>query len=223
MYCRQLALLLASAVVADGLRAGCLLHGPSARRAPTAQMAGFGATKTTAKRSFEGKKTFERQMRSYTKHRLDAYPPPNLVDVYVHGAGKPKFWFVGKSVAREGSTDDYALSVVVQKRLVLEHAKLLQPRELGGASKLELWVAPPNSEISVAQHKQGLRPLDGLKAGPELTMEDVGFLPEQYDKENQAGFFVRLDAEGQPMEDAAPVKIVSPEQAAAGGLDLRGS
>lgn len=173
MYCRQLALLLASAVVADGLRAGCLLHGPSARRAPTAQMAGFGATKTTAKRSFEGKKTFERQMRSYTKHRLDAYPPPNLVDVYVHGAGKPKFWFVGKSVAREGSTDDYALSVVVQKRLVLEHAKLLQPRELGGASKLELWAAPPNSEISVAQHKQGLRPLDGLKAGPDLTMEDV--------------------------------------------------
>ena len=34
---------------------------------------------------------------------------------------------------------------------------------------------------------------------------------------------MRLDAEGQPMEDAAPVKIVSPEQAAAGGLDLRGS
>ena len=185
-------------------------------------MAGFGNTKPAAKKSFEGKKTFERQMRNYNSIRLAGYPPPNVVDVYVHAEGAPKFWFVGKATASPAAADDAGVAVVVQKRLVLEHAKLLQPRHLGRASALELWCAPPNTEVSVAQHKQGLRRLDGLdKAG--CSMEDTGFLPEQYTKEDGNGFYVVLPPDGQPTGDETRVKIVSPEEAAAGGLDLSGA
>ena len=149
-------------------------------------MAGFGKKVEKKEKTFDGKKTFEKHMMQYDELRVDGYPPPNVVDVYVHAKGAEKFWFVGKCCAREGAglEDGPALAAVRQKRLVFEHAKLLQPRELGGLKgmkpkDLELWCAPPNSEISVAQRMQGLRSLNDMKPVDELTMEDVGFLPER--------------------------------------------
>jgi len=177
---------------------------------------GFGAPKPSKKKAFEGKKTFERQMQAFHALRESGYPPPNQVDVYVHAAGSDKFWFVGKSVARAGVVEDFDLSAIVQKRLVLEHAKLLQPRVLGTDKALEIWTAPPNSEMRVAQRQQGLRPLVGLKAPPTLNMDQCGFLPEQYTAEDREGFYVRLPADGQPNADSS-VKVLSPEQAVAGG------
>ena len=121
-------------------------------------MAGFGAPRAAAKKKPFGKKDFEQQMKSYNSCYVQGYPPPNAVDVYVHAEGKERFWFVGKANARADATSDYGLAVVVQKRHVLEHAKLLQPRELGvGKPTLELWCAPPNSEVKVAQRQQALR------------------------------------------------------------------
>lgn len=185
-------------------------------------MAGFGAPRAKPKDKF-GKKDFERQMRSYNKWYIEGYPPPNQMDVYVHAAGKPKFWFVGKVNARAeafSEAPDFALAAVVQKRLVLEHAKLLQPLELGRSKALELWCAPPNSEMAVAQKQQALRPLDGLKPGvdgsPALSMADCGFLPEQYTAEDRNGFYVKLPPDGVP-EAESKVKIMSPAEAAAGG------
>lgn len=200
---------------------------PSGSSIALKMMAGFGKPIKQKKKSFEGKKTFEKQMESYTDLRIEGYPPPNVVDVYVHAEGAERFWFVGKSCSREGAAgeDGPALSVVKQKRLVLEHAKLLQPREFARTkANLELWSAPPNSEVSVSQRQQGLRRLDELskdEALKSLEMSDVGFLPEQYTAEDGKGFYVRLPPDGQP-DTASTVRIVSPEEAAAGGIDLGG-
>jgi hypothetical protein len=192
--------------------------------APNALAGGFGSPVKRENKSFDGKKTFETHMRQYQAHLQLGYPPPNQVDVYVHERGAEKFWFVGKACARDGKLEDGpALSVVLQKRLVLEHAKLLQPRQLGRAKgKLELWCAPPNSEVAVAQRQQGLRHLDGIRKPleDELSLEDVGFLPEQYTAEDGQGFYARLSADGQPMGGESSVKIISPQEAAAGGMDL---
>ena len=190
-------------------------------------MAGFGSAARKDKKkdgAFMGKKTFEMHMRQYHAHLVPGYPPRNQVDVYVHAEGTDRFWFVGKACAKENGKveDGPALAVLMQKRLVLEHAKLLQPRLLGMAKgQLELWCAPPNSEVAVAQKQQGLRRLDGMKkpAKDELSLEEVGFLPEQYTKEDGQGFYARLPPDGQPV-GASSVKIISPQEAAAGGIDL---
>lgn len=235
-----------------------LLNVATSHRCHCCSMGGFGAPqpKAAAPKKPLNKKDFERQMNSYNALRIDGYPPPNVVDVYVHAPGKDKFWFVGKVAARAEATDDYGLAAVVQKRLVFEHAKLLQPREIGlsktlevrGANRMhayglriasgcafladnpcvlrvsrsirQLWCAPPNSEMKVAQRQQALRRLDGLRAGVDgtapLTIDDCGFLPEQYTAEDQKGFYVRLPPDGVPREENR-VQIMSPGQAAASG------
>ena len=51
------------------------------------------------------------------------------------------------------------------------------------------------------------------------SRQEVGFLPEQYTKEDGQGFYARLPPDGQPV-GASSVKIISPQEAAAGGIDL---
>ena len=186
-------------------------------------MAGFGAAPAKKphdpfKKPKEAKKIFEAAMNRFNALR-EPRPFANQVDVYVKADDEKsnKFWYVGKSVARTGSTDDVALGALAQKRLVFEHAKLLQ-RELKSAKRLQLWVAPPNSEVRVAQHQV---PLRGLTTGEVkldasvLGEDDVGFLPEQYTVEDQNahqnGFFVRLPPDGIPVE-ANNVRVVPPEE-----------
>lgn len=74
--------------------------------------------------------------------------------------------------------------------------------------------------MKVAQRQQALRRLDGLRAGVDgtapLTIDDCGFLPEQYTAEDQKGFYVRLPPDGVPREENR-VQIMSPGQAAASG------
>ena len=184
-------------------------------------LAGFGkapskapAKKAVKSGSFDGKKTFEKQMRSWNAMHDDGQQP-DACDVYVRSERSEKFWFVGKSAGPRGACDDAAAcSAVVQKRLVLEHAKLLQ-LELRMAPALELWCAPLNSEMRVAQKQQGLRRLDGLSGARDaLSMDACGFLPEQNVKDNgekETGFYVRLPPDGQPLE-ASEVKVVSPTE-----------
>ena len=195
-----------------------------------ASLAGFGkpATKPSGKskkaaskagkgKPFDGKKAFEAQMRSW--NRLDEYPREEIdvVDVYVRSSKGSKFWFVGKAAAKADACDDAAAcSAVLQKRLVFEHSKLLQ-LELKTARELQLWCAPGNTEMRVAQKQQGLRPLDGSAvphARDALTLAECGFMPEQYDKANgerEQGFYVRLPPDGQPV-GKSDVKVVSPEE-----------
>ena len=188
---------------------------------------GFGAKPTQKAKSFDGRKTFQRQMKAFNK--LQAGPDTCcLADVYVRSADSDKFWFVGKTTTRaEACEDAAAFSTVVQKRLVLEHGKLLQ-RELKSAKTLQMWIAPGGTEMKVAQKQQALRNLDGLKAkSVDLEMASCGFMPEQYEKANgevEKGFYVRLPDDGVPLEpeefggENSRVRVVTPDEAAAMGM-----
>ena len=84
---------------------------------------------------------------------------------------------------------------MLQKRIILEHAKLLQ-RELAIAKELQLWTAPRNTEISVAERRQSLTSVDDVRVSKALIAEalegpKVGFEPEQY-QDASVGFYVRL-------------------------------
>ena len=127
-----------------------LLNVATSHRCHCCSMGGFGAPqpKAAAPKKPLNKKDFERQMNSYNALRIDGYPPPNVVDVYVHAPGKDKFWFVGKVAARAEATDDYGLAAVVQKRLVFEHAKLLQPSKTLECMRTAV-VSPPAVRASL--------------------------------------------------------------------------
>jgi hypothetical protein len=89
-------------------------------------------------------------------------------DVYVRSPlnSTSTFWFVGK-VAYEPTTnlpipeehnavDVGVLACISQKRLILEYSMHhLRPQNMGGkyASALEIWLAPADSEMDVAQNK----------------------------------------------------------------------
>ena len=170
--------------------------------APKKSGGGFGAPKkaAAAKKSkrpegnllFEGQKTFDKHFELF-KSLQDPEDRSNMVDCYVRAEGNDKFWFVGKAVAKAGSCDDAALAMVAQKRLVLEHAKALV-RELAMTTEsLQMWVAPPNTEMRVAQKMEGLRRIDQLKRG-DLSVEDCGYDPETW-TDPKLGFKVRLGDE----------------------------
>lgn len=186
--------------------------------APKKSGGGFGAPKkaAAAKKSkrpagnlvFEGQKTFDTHFELF-KTLQDPEDRSNMVDCYVRAEGNEKFWFVGKAVAKAGSCDDAALAMVAQKRLVLEHAKALV-RELALTTEpLQMWVAPANTEMRVAQKMEGLRRVDQLKRG-ELSVDDCGYDPETW-TDPKLGFKVRLGDDGQPVGAPTLAKIVAAE------------
>ena len=103
-------------------------------------------------------------------------------DVYVRVEGEDRFWYVGKSVASACSGEE---AVAFQKRVILEHAKVLQPINIGKSKRLQLWAAPYGTEIQVAEHKQPLSSIDSVKVNQDAQAQSllgpsVGFEPEQY-------------------------------------------
>lgn len=138
-------------------------------------------------------------------------------DVYVRADGAAKFYFIGKAVGCDAERCDAPSAVLAQKRLILEHARLLRPEleqqhRLGKA--LQLWTAPANTELIVAQRKQALTPLHRLKLDPDLRSAAAagqavaGFQPEELDESSPDGFYVRLPDDGVPTE-ALGVKFAS--------------
>jgi len=138
------------------------------------------------------------------------------LDVYVRAEDGAKFFFVGKAVGHESQCDAPS-AVLLQKRVVLSHARLLQPEleqlhQLG--KPLQLWTAPANSEMSVAQRRQRLTSLQGIKLDPGMRdaaaagQVIAGFEPEQTDEAAPSGFFVRLPPDGVPTE-ALEVKFAN--------------
>ena len=89
------------------------------------------------------------------------------------------------------TTPDAALAMVAQKRLVLEHAKALVRELAMTTAPLQMWVAPANTEMRVAQKFEGLRRVDQLKRGA-LSVDDCGYDPETW-TDPKLGFKVRLD------------------------------
>lgn len=147
-------------------------------------------------------------------------------DVYIRSPlnSPTTFWFVGK-VASESAPihpkmeeNDSSSPVVVndpdhvfvaaclsQKRIIMEYSRLhLRPQNFGGrfASALELWLAPADSEMDVAQNKVTLTKVLGSASDlPEsFSVATVGYNPEIYvgDEVKQGGLRVERDEEGQP-------------------------
>jgi hypothetical protein len=87
---------------------------------------------------------------------------------------------------------------------------------MGGkyASALEIWLAPADSEMDVAQNKVTLRPVVG---SARTTLPDnfkahcVGYNPEIYvgDEITQGGLRVLRDEEGKPIKPVFDVKQAS--------------
>lgn len=183
--------------------------------------AGFGGPPKAP--PFDLRKAMLAAMKAYVELRgVDKAKTADVsADCYVKAAGAEKFWFVGKSVGCAGGPGecDARSSVLLQKRLVLEHAKKLQ-RELAEAKQLQLWTAPSGTEVMVAQRKQALDCLDGARAAEGLAAAArVGFEPEQYDAENKKGFYVVLPDDGVPLEGTQiETRFVAPDELE--GLDL---
>jgi hypothetical protein len=126
-------------------------------------------------------------------------------DVYVRSPlnSATTFWFVGK-VAFESGSDGVA-ACLSQKRLILEYSmQHLRPQNLGGkyASALELWLAPPDSEMDVAQNKVAFHKVEGSAAdlADDFIVATVGYNPEIYvgDELTRGGLRVERDEQGQP-------------------------
>ena len=199
-------------------RVGSHCCAPTSRHCGPLQMAkGFGAPKKAAAKSkrpegnlvFEGQKTFDKHLKLF-KSLEDPEDRSNMCDCYVRAEGNDKFWFVGKAVAKAGSCDDAALAMVAQKRLVLEHAKALVRELAMTTAPLQMWVAPANTEMRVAQKYEGLRRVDQLKRGA-LSADDCGYEPEHW-TDPRLGFKVRLGDDGQPVGGPTPAKIVAAEE-----------
>ena len=125
------------------------------------------------------------------------------------------FWFVGKLARRTDPEDpdmrgesiptemEAALS---QKRLIFEYAKKLRPQNLDGpyAKDLELWLAPPDSEMDVVQNKVSLTKVAGSTKdiSDSFSVADVGYNPEIYvgDEVKEGGLRVTRDDEGHPVK-----------------------
>ena len=174
---------------------------------------GFGAApKAVVPPKFDGKATIERHMKAYNALQKG---PEFSCDVYVNADGSEKFCFVGKSVLDESLACYPTTSAGIQKRIILEHAKLLQ-REVRMAKTLTLWTAPANSEVSVAQHQQALTQVSTVSdedlMARALAGPLVGFEPEQYLNGN-LGFYVKLQPDGKiPIGSEVNAQIVSPQE-----------
>ena len=176
--------------------------------APKKSSSGFGAPKKAAAKS-DLKRRFDKHLKLF-KSLEDPQDRSNMCDCYVRAEGNDKFWFVGKAVAKAGSCDDAALAMVAQKRLVLEHAKALVRELAMTTAPLQMWVAPANTEMRVAQKYEGLRRVDQLKRGA-LSADDCGYEPEHW-TDPRLGFKVRLGDDGQPVGGPTPAKIVAAEE-----------
>ena len=176
--------------------------------APKKSSSGFGAPKKAAAKS-DLKRRFDKHLKLF-KSLEDPEDRSNMCDCYVRAEGNDKFWFVGKAVAKAGSCDDAALAMVAQKRLVLEHAKALVRELAMTTAPLQMWVAPANTEMRVAQKYEGLRRVDQLKRGA-LSADDCGYEPEHW-TDPRLGFKVRLGDDGQPVGGPTPAKIVAAEE-----------
>jgi hypothetical protein len=135
-------------------------------------------------------------------HHIDVYCRLNITEV---------FYFVGKVNYIPTLTANNAL--LAQKNLIIEYSKSLRPKDLAGPNgmlgDLELWYAPGNSEMNVAQNKIKL---EGPLIGNEEDMlgivkpKEIGFSPEIY-QGGEEGFRCKRDNQGNPLAAVFDVKF----------------
>lgn len=135
-------------------------------------------------------------------HHIDVYCRLNINDI---------FYFIGK--VNYIPTHNAINALLAQKNLMIEYSKSLRPKDLAGPNgmlgNLEIWYAPGNSEMNVAQNKIKL---EGPLIGNEEDMlgivkpKEIGYSPEIY-QNGEEGFRCKRDNEGNPLKQAFDVKF----------------
>ena len=167
------------------------------------------------------KEATAQQLASYQV--LQKLPSAERGDVYARApaeAGEPSttLYFVGKVIAEATPA---ALSLASQVLLVREHARLYLPAVFGevGDDEMELWLAPGNSEMRVAQDEIGLRrwqpPDPAEEAAVALPAAGAcGFEPETAPPAHLEAppLSVQRDADGRPLGDAFKANVMRPDE-----------
>lgn len=137
---------------------------------------------------------------------------PVACDLYARLSGTSTFWFCGKLIHDTGIKFEEAFSI--EYPVICEYSKALRPKELAKINhELQIWFAPGNSEMDVAQNKISLKyfaPLAVDVYSHILTSSDiedfVGFEPEVYQGGEQ-GFRCQRSDQGEPLKPAFEVKF----------------
>jgi hypothetical protein len=126
-------------------------------------------------------------------------------DVYAKDPEEDTFWFIGK-IARVG---DVSVERAMARLwpMIEEHAARLRPVELYPKwGKIQLWVAPGDSEIDVAycrpeiKFMQMFRDIDGVEDISKAVRDvEIGFQGELYES-NEEGFRTVRTADGEPVK-----------------------
>ena len=151
---------------------------------------------------------------------LQKLPSAVRGDVYARapagadGTISMKLYFIGKVIAEAVPPE---ASLASQVTLVKEHARRYQPDVFGGASddEIELWLAPGNSEMRVAQNELSLERWAPPAAHVELPAAGAcGFEPETAPPPHMGApvFTVERDAAGAPIGAAFETNVLSPDE-----------
>jgi len=159
--------------------------------------------------------------------RSDVYAraPRGLAGVVQEEVGEMRLHFVGKVVA-EGSAEapaaaTQAAALAAQEVLVKEHARLLTPDIFSTLSdeQMELWLAPGNSEMAVAQNAISMKrwifpPPEGEVRVELPTAGACGFEPATPPPEHMGApsLSVRRSEEGRPLGASVEANIMSPDE-----------
>ncbi|KAL7543451.1 hypothetical protein ACHAXR_012726 [Thalassiosira sp. AJA248-18] len=140
-------------------------------------------------------------------------------DVYARDGDTDTFWYIGK-VAR---VSDVPLEKAMARQWTMmeEHAARLRPGELYPVwGKLQIWIAPGDSELDVAyckpelQFVQMFRDVDGAS---EIRNVEIGFAGELYENDED-GFRTTRTEDGKPTKPEMP-SAVDQRQATIDELD----
>ena len=114
----------------------------------------------------------------------------SLADVYGRLGGQERCYFLGKVAAADGAPPRGAIRK--QAALIRDHALRYQPEVFQDGAGLELWHAPGNSELNVAQDEIALLPVsiadDDDALPPALA---CGFEPETLEEGSEPFYCVR--------------------------------
>lgn len=133
-------------------------------------------------------------------------------DIYARLSNSDTFWFIGKVGHYPNVTMNEAFFAV--EVMLIEYAKTLRPAELGHPAAsihdVELWHAPGNSEMLVAQNKQNLLRVFFPPGKVKLvSYKSIGYEPEVY-QSGEIGFRCKRDELGQPIAAPFDVNMGSP-------------
>lgn len=204
-------------------------HAVSHKHSSLVQAKGFGTptnnvesllavlqpTRNGIHRKLEGQYSVLLSQRSEVFERMKAEGMDQeftIHDVYARLSNSDTFWFIGKVGHYPNVTMNEAFFAL--EVMLIEYAKTLRPAELGHPSAslhdIELWHAPGNSEMYVAQNKMNLLRVYFPPGKVKLvSYKSIGYEPEVY-QSGEIGFRCKRDDLGEPLAAPFDVNMGSP-------------